>query len=565
MHGERVTAPATTAPSRAALLTVDDDPGVSRAVARDLRRHYGETHRIVRAESGEQALDALREMKLRGEQVAVLLADFRMPRMSGIEFLEQAMDLYPAAKRVLLTAYADTDAAIDAINVVDLDYYLLKPWDPPEEKLYPVVDSLLEVWNSADHRPVPETKVVGHRWSARSTAVREFLARNQVPYRWFGVDQPEGQALLAAAGADDHTLPVVITTDGDPLVAPSDGELAGRVGLTTTPSKDFYDLIVIGGGPAGLGAAVYGASEGLRTVLVERTATGGQAGQSSRIENYLGFPDGVSGAQLTDRARRQAAKFGAEVLTTRNVVSLDVCGSARRVSFEDGTSIDAHTVILATGVTYRQLAAPGLANLTGRGVYYGSALTEVSACLGQDVYIVGGANSAGQAAVFLSRHAKSVTILVRGPSLEASMSYYLIKQIEDVPNISVRTCTEVIEAIGEDHLENLRLRNTATGDTETVEAQLLFLFIGAAPLTDWLDGVVVRDSRGFVIAGPDLSVGGERPGGWELDRMPYHLETSIPGVFVAGDARAESAKRVASAVGEGALAVMLVHRYLEKR
>src|SRR6476659_6629285 len=565
MHGERVTAPATTAPPRAALLTVDDDPGVSRAVARDLRRHYGETHRIVRAESGEQALDALREMKLRGEQVAVLLADFRMPRMSGIEFLEHAMDLYPAAKRVLLTAYADTDAAIDAINVVDLDYYLLKPWDPPEEKLYPVVDSLLEVWNSADHRPVPETKIVGHRWSARSAEVREFLARNQVPYRWFGVDQPEGQALLAAAGADDHTLPVVITTDGDPLVAPSDGELAGRVGLTTTPSKDFYDLIVIGGGPAGLGAAVYGASEGLRTVLLERTATGGQAGQSSRIENYLGFPDGVSGAQLTERARRQAVRFGAEVLTTRDVIALDVCGSARRVRFADGSSIDAHTVILATGVSYRQLEAPGLADLTGRGVYYGSALTEVSACLGQDVYIVGGANSAGQAAVFLSRHAKSVTILVRGPSLEASMSYYLIKQIEDVPNISVRTCTEVIEAIGEDHLENLRLRNTATGDTETVEAQLLFLFIGAAPLTDWLDGVVVRDSRGFVIAGPDLSVGGERPRGWELDRMPYHLETSIPGVFVAGDARAESAKRVASAVGEGALAVMLVHRYLEKR
>jgi thioredoxin reductase (NADPH) len=310
---------------------------------------------------------------------------------------------------------------------------------------------------------------------------------------------------------------------------------------------------------------VYGASEGLRTVLVERTATGGQAGQSSRIENYLGFPDGVSGAQLTDRARRQAAKFGAEVLTTRNVVSLDVCGSARRVSFADGSSIDAHTIILATGVTYRQLAAPGLAELTGRGVYYGSALTEASACLGQDIYVVGGANSAGQAAVYLSRHAKSVTILVRGPSLEASMSYYLIKQIEDIPNISVRTCTEVIEAIGEDHLESLTLRNTATGGTETVDAQLLFLFIGAAPLTDWLDGVVVRDSRGFVVAGPDLSVGGERPRGWDLDRMPYHLETSIPGVFVAGDARAESAKRVASAVGEGALAVMLVHRYLEKR
>jgi thioredoxin reductase (NADPH) len=550
---------------RTAILTVDDDPGVSRAVARDLRRRYGERYRIVRAESGADALEALRQMKLRGDLVAVILADYRMPSMNGIEFLERAMDIYPGARRVLLTAYADTGAAIDAINVVDLDHYLLKPWDPPEEKLYPVIDALLDAWLISDHRPVPEIKVIGHRWSARCSEVREFLARNQVPYRWYNSDEPEAQRLLEAAQSDGLSLPVVITPDGDPLIEPSDAELASRVGLATTPSKDFYDLIVIGGGPAGLGAAVYGASEGLRTVLVERTATGGQAGQSSRIENYLGFPDGVSGAQLTDRARRQAAKFGAEVLTTRNVVSLDVCGSARRVSFEDGTSIDGHTVILATGVTYRQLAAPGLADLTGRGVYYGSALTEASACLGQDIYVVGGANSAGQAAVYLGRHAKSVTILVRGPSLEASMSYYLIKQIEDIPNISVRTCTEVIEAIGEDHLESLRLRNTATGGTETVDAQLLFLFIGAAPLTDWLDGVVVRDSRGFVVSGPDLSVGGERPRGWDLDRMPYHLETSIPGVFVAGDARAESAKRVASAVGEGALAVMLVHRYLEKR
>ena len=550
---------------RTAILTVDDDPGVSRAVARDLRRRYGERNRIVRAESGPSALEALRQMKLRGDLVAVILADYRMPEMNGIEFLERAMDIYPGARRVLLTAYADTGAAIDAINVVDLDHYLLKPWDPPEEKLYPVVDALLDAWLESDHRPVPETKVIGHRWSARSSEVREFLARNQVPYRWYNCDEPEGQRLLEAAQADGMSLPVVITPDGDPLIEPSDAELASRVGLATTPSKDFYDLIVIGGGPAGLGAAVYGASEGLRTVLVERTATGGQAGQSSRIENYLGFPDGVSGAQLTDRARRQAAKFGAEVLTTRNVISLDVCGSARRVRFADGTSIDAHTVILATGVTYRQLAAPGLADLTGRGVYYGSALTEASACLGQDVYIVGGANSAGQAAVFLARHAKSVTILVRGPSLERSMSYYLIKQIEGIPNISVRTCTEVTEAHGDDHLESLTLRNTSSGETETVEAQLLFLFIGAAPLTDWLEGVVVRDSAGFVVAGPDLSVGAERPRGWELDRMPYHLETSIPGVFVAGDARSESAKRVASAVGEGALAVMLVHRYLEKR
>jgi thioredoxin reductase (NADPH) len=549
---------------RTAILTVDDDPAVSRAVARDLRRQYGEQYRIVRAESSTDGLDALRQMKLRGDLVAVILADYRMPGQNGIEFLEQAMDIYPGARRVLLTAYADTGAAIDAINVVDLDHYLLKPWDPPEEKLYPVVDALLDAWLESDHRPVPETKVVGHRWSARSSAVREFLARNLVPYRWYAADDPEGQRLLEAAGADGLALPVVITPDGHPLIEPTDAELAEHVGLATSPSKDFYDLIVIGGGPAGLGAAVYGASEGLRTVLVERTSTGGQAGQSSRIENYLGFPDGVSGAQLTDRARRQATKFGAEVLTARDVVGLEACGSARRVTFADGTFIDAHTVILATGVSYRRLDVPGLSELTGRGVYYGSALTEASACAGQDVYVVGGANSAGQAALYLSRYARSVTLLVRGPSLERSMSHYLIERITDHPSISVRTCTEIIGAAGQDHLERLTLRDTARGSTETVDAQWLYLFIGAEPLTDWLDGVAVRDPKGFLVAGPDLSPYGERPLGWTLDRMPYHLETSVPGVFVAGDARAESAKRVASAVGEGAMAVMLVHRYLEK-
>jgi thioredoxin reductase (NADPH) len=559
-----VTTPASTA--RTVILTVDDDPGVSRAVARDLRRRYGEQHRIVRAESGDAALDALREMRLRGDEVAVIVADYRMPGMNGIEFLERAMDLYPAARRVLLTAYADTGAAIDAINVVDLDHYLLKPWDPPEEKLYPVLDELLGKWHQEERRAVHVTKLVGHRWSARSSEVREFLARNQVAYRWYESEGPDGQRLLAAAQADGLRLPVVITPDGEALVEPTDAELATRVGLATTPSKDFYDLIVIGGGPAGLGAAVYGASEGLRTVLVERTATGGQAGQSSRIENYLGFPDGVSGAQLTERARRQATRFGAELLTTRDVVGLDVNGSARTVRFSDGGTIDAHTVILATGVSYRQLDAPGLEEMTGRGVYYGSALTEAAACTAQDVYIVGGANSAGQAAVFLARHAKSVTILCRGSSLERSMSYYLIEQIREIGNISVRTCTEVIAAEGSDHLERLKLRDTSTGETETVGAGWLFLFIGAAPLTDWLDGVVDRDKRGFVVAGPDLSasIDGDRPPGWDLDRAPYHLETSVPGVFVAGDARAESAKRVASAVGEGAMAVMLVHRYLEK-
>jgi thioredoxin reductase (NADPH) len=552
--------------ARTAIVTVDDDAGVSRAVARDLRRRYGEQHRIVRAESGDAALDALREMRLRGDEVAVIVADYRMPGMNGIEFLERAMDLYPAARRVLLTAYADTGAAIDAINVVDLDHYLLKPWDPPEEKLYPVLDELLSKWREEERRPVHVTKVVGHRWSARSSEVREFLARNQIAYRWFESEAPDGQRLMQAAGADGLRLPVVITSDGDALVEPTDAELASCVGLATTPAKDFYDLIVIGGGPAGLGAAVYGASEGLRTVLVERTATGGQAGQSSRIENYLGFPDGVSGSQLTERARRQATRFGAELLTTRDVVGLDVNGSARTVRFADGGTIGAHTVILATGVTYRQLGAPGLDDMTGRGVYYGSTLTEAAACTGQDIYIVGGANSAGQAAVYLAKHAKSVTILVRGASLERSMSYYLIQQLREIGNISVRTCTEVIAAEGSDHLERLTLRDTSTGATEIVDAQWLFLFIGAAPLTDWLDGVVDRDERGFVVAGPDLSasIDGDRPPGWELDRAPYHLETSVPGVFVAGDARAESAKRVASAVGEGAMAVMLVHRYLEK-
>jgi thioredoxin reductase (NADPH) len=393
--------------------------------------------------------------------------------------------------------------------------------------------------------------------------VREFLARNQVPYRWYSSDTPEGTRLLDAAGVDARTLPLIVTPDGDPLIAPTDAELAERVGLSTQPSAEFYDLIVVGGGPAGLGAAVYGASEGLRTVLVEAIATGGQAGQSSRIENYLGFPDGVSGAQLTERARRQAVKFGAELITTRDVVALEAKGAARTVRFADGAWIDGHTVILATGVSYRQLGATGLDRLTGRGVYYGSALTEAANCAAQDVYIVGGANSAGQAAVYLARGARSVTILVRGKSLQESMSYYLIQQIADIKNITVRTCTEVIEAHGDDHLERLTLRDSTTGEIEHVEAGWLFVFIGALPRTDWLEDMVIRDRRGFVIAGPDLTVDGQPVPGWDLERQPFHLETSVPGVFVAGDARAESAKRVASAVGEGAMAVMLVHRYLE--
>jgi thioredoxin reductase (NADPH) len=546
------------------LLTVDDDPGVSRAVARDLRRRYGEGHRVVRASSGKEALDALKELKLRGEQVAAMLADYRMPEMNGIEFLEQAMDLFPRARRALLTAYADTDAAIQAINLVDVDHYLLKPWDPPEEKLYPVVDALIEMWRSSGASAVEEIKIVGHRWSAPTYAARDFLARNAVPYRYYTIDEPEGRRLLDAAAADPSEIPVVITADGQALLAPTDAEIAAAVGLTVDPATDFYDLIVVGGGPAGLGSAVYGASEGLRTVLVERQAAGGQAGQSSRIENYLGFPDGVSGSQLTDRARRQAVKFGAEMLTARDVVALEVQGSARVVRFGDGSSIAAHAVILATGVAYRNLVAPGCNELTGRGVYYGSANTEAPECAGTDVYIVGGANSAGQAAVFFSRHARSVTLVVRGESLQASMSHYLIQQLEAIDNIHVRTCTTVGEACGDEHLERIRLDHV-DGTSETVDTGHLFIFIGAQPQTDWLDEVVQRDERGFVWTGPDLLVDGQRPAGWPMDRDPFYLESSVPGVFVAGDVRAQSVKRVASAVGEGAMAVTLVHRYLEEQ
>jgi thioredoxin reductase (NADPH) len=557
------------APRKPAILTVDDDPAVSRAVARDLRRHYGERYRIVRAESGQDALETLNELKLRGDTVAVFVADYRMPQMSGIEFLEEAMDIYPLARRVLLTAYADTHAAIDAINVVDLDHYLLKPWDPPEEKLYPVIDGLLEAWHATGDRAIPHTKVIGHRWNERSWEVRQFLARNQHSFRSFMADEPKGKQLLDAAGLDGYQLPVVITEQGETLVEPTDAELAAMLGLSTSPSLEMYELAVIGGGPAGLAAAVYGASEGLKTVLIEETTTGGQAGRSSRIENYLGFPTGISGAELTTSARRQAERFGAEVITTRKAVRLHAgdSGMARTIEFEDGSTIGAQAVILATGVSYRQLRdVPGCwddpdenaCSYIGRGVYYGASVSDASECKGEDVYIVGGANSAGQAAMFMSKSAKSVTLLVRGPSLEASMSYYLIQQIEKNDNISVRTCTEVVDTLGEDdHLTGLVLFNKQSGAKETVECDRLCCFIGAEPRTDWLD-VVAKDDHGFILSGPDL----KDVSGWNLDRPPHHLETSVPGVFVAGDVRAESAKRVAAAVGEGSMAVMLVHRYL---
>jgi thioredoxin reductase (NADPH) len=556
------------APRKPVILTVDDDPAVSRAVARDLRRHYGERYRIVRAEAGPDALETLNELKLRGDTVAVFVADYRMPQMSGIEFLEEAMDIYPLARRVLLTAYADTHAAIDAINVVDLDHYLLKPWDPPEEKLYPVIDGLLEAWHATGDRAIPHTKVIGHRWNERSWEVRQFLARNQHSFRSFMADEAKGKQLLDAAGLDGYQLPVVITEQGATLVEPTDTELASMLGLSTSPSMEMYELAVIGGGPAGLAAAVYGASEGLKTVLIEETTTGGQAGRSSRIENYLGFPTGVSGAELTTSARRQAERFGAEVITTRKAVRLRAgdSGTARTIEFEDGSSVSAQAVILATGVEYRQLQVTGCwddpdnpaSNYVGRGVFYGASVSDASECKGEDVYIVGGANSAGQAAMFMSRTAKSVTLLVRGPSLETSMSYYLIQQIEKNDNITVRTCTEVVDTLGEeDHITGLVLFNKQSGEKETVECDRLCCFIGAEPRTEWLD-VLAKDDHGFILSGPDL----RDVSGWTLERPPHHLETSVPGVFVAGDVRAESAKRVAAAVGEGSMAVMLVHRYL---
>jgi thioredoxin reductase (NADPH) len=547
------------------LLTVDDDPDVSRSLARDLRQHYGEDYRIRRAESGDAALEALKELKLRDERVGLLLADQRMPEMTGVEFLEQARQFYPKARRVLLTAYADTEAAIAAINRADVDYYLLKPWDPPQEKLYPVLDDLLEDWKALDRLKSDDSmRVVGHRWSAPSHELKDFLTRNQLPFRWLELERDaEAARLLAANDGDADHLPLVITRSGQVLQAPSTTEVADALGLSSSPSLPFYDLIVIGGGPAGLGAAVYGASEGLSTVLVEREAIGGQAGQSSRIENYLGFPSGIRGGDLAWRATTQARRFGAEMLLAADVASLNVCGSARVVRLANGLELSAHSVLLTTGVAYRRLDAPGVDEFAGRGVYYGAATTEAQSCRDEDVYIVGGANSAGQAAVFFANTARSVTLIVRSPSLERSMSQYLIQQIAQLPNVQVRTCAKVVGASGSDHLERLRIADLVTGDEQEIEASWLFVFIGAAPCTDWLGKEVLRDENGFVLTGPDLVVDGQLPADWPFERQPYYLETSVPGVFAAGDVRGESVKRVASAVGEGAMAVTLVHRYLE--
>jgi thioredoxin reductase (NADPH) len=543
---------------RPAIVAVDDEPAVLAAVARDLRRGFGERYRILRAGSGSQALEILREVLRRGDQVALLIADQRMPGMAGTDYLVEARKLVPDAKRVLLTAYADTEAAIVAINDVALDYYLLKPWDPPEEQLFPVLEDLLTTWESGAALESGGVRIIGHRFSKDSHDLRDFLARNRVPARWLDVERDsDARALLDVAGIAPDRLPVALLEDGTVLERPTVFELAERLGVSGTPAQDHYDLVIVGGGPAGLAGAVYGASEGLRTVLVEREAPGGQAGQSSRIENYLGFPMGLSGSDLARRATDQARRLGAELLTIQDAVGLRAAGSGRIVELSDGGTLSSNCVLIASGVSYRQLDTPGFPELTGAGIYYGAALTEARSCADQEVVIIGGANSAGQAAVYFSGYARHVTILVRGPSLERSMSHYLIAQIAALPNVDVRTRSVAVSASGHDgHLRSLRIRDAA-GDESALDANACFVFIGAIPRTDWLDGVLARDDRGFILAGPDV-----HDAGWPLARDPRLLETSIPGVFVAGDVRARSIKRVASAVGEGSMAVSLIHEYL---
>jgi thioredoxin reductase (NADPH) len=543
---------------RAVILAVDDEPAVLAAVARDLRRGFGERYRVMRAGSGAEGLEMLQELLRRGEQVALLVADQRMPGMSGTDYLVAARAIVPGAKRVLLTAYADTEAAIAAINEVALDYYLLKPWDPPEEQLFPVVEDLLATWEAGAALEAGGVRVLGHRFSKESHDLRDFLARNRVPGRWLDVERDgEARELLAVAGVEPSRLPVALLEDGTVLERPSILELAERLGISAAPASDHYDLVIVGGGPAGLAAAVYGASEGLRTVMVEREAPGGQAGQSSRIENYLGFPAGLSGSDLARRATDQARRLGAELLTVQDAVALRSEGAGRIVELSGGGALSANCVLVASGVSYRQLDAPGFAEYTGAGIYYGAAMTEARACADQHAVVIGGANSAGQAAVYFSAYARRVSMLVRADSLAKSMSHYLIEQIGALENVNVRTRTEAIAAEGADgRLRSLRIRDGAGSETlEEVDA--CFVFVGAAPHTDWLAGVVARDERGFILAGPDV-----RDHGWPLRRDPYVLESSVPGVFVAGDVRARSIKRVASAVGEGSMAVSLIHEYL---
>jgi thioredoxin reductase (NADPH) len=604
------------------LFTIDDDPDVLRALERDLRQQYSDRFRVMRASSGASALGALHQLRERRNAVALMLVDQRMPQMSGVELLEQARPLFPDAKRVLLTAYADTDAAIRAINTAHVDYYLLKPWDPPAERLYPPLDDLLGDWLASYRAPFEGVRVVGHRWSPRSFEVRDFLARHHVPYQWLDVEtEPEARRLAAlaakesgggdgdgkgagpsagdgggaaagetlgpaapaiadtaAAGGAAATasvpadgavawtpagrLPVVFFADNSFLIEPSRAQLAERIGLRTRAESRFYDLVIVGGGPAGLAAAVYGASEGLRTLMVERDAPGGQAGTSSRIENYLGFPAGLSGAELARRAVAQAQRFGVEILNPQEATGLRREDPYRIISLSDGSEVSCHALVVATGVSYRKLAVPGIDRLTDAGVYYGAAMTEAISCKGEEVYLVGGANSAGQAAMYFSRYARRVVILVRGDSLSKGMSHYLVDQILQTPNIEVRPHASVVGVHGGETLEAIDVADSQAGTVETLPGRSLFIFIGAEPRTAWLDGVVERDAHGFLLAGGDLVRDGKLPAGWNVDRQPFLLETSVPGVFVAGDVRRGSVKRVASGVGEGSIAVSFIHQHL---
>ncbi|MBX9603510.1 MAG: FAD-dependent oxidoreductase [Bryobacteraceae bacterium] len=551
--------------AKPAILAVDDDVDVLKSVERDLRTRYAKEYRVLRADSGEQALETLKQLKLRGDSVALFLVDQRMPGMSGVDFLAGAMKLEPEARRVLLTAYSDTDAAIRAINQVRLDHYLMKPWDPPEQHLYPVLDDLLNDWQASHRPPFEGLRVIGFRWEPRAHELKDFLGRNQIPFQWLEAEarerDPETRRLLESLPAGT-TLPAVVFPDGQALSNPAPQEVAKKAGLKTTAETSFYDFAIVGAGPAGLAAAVYGASEGLETLLVDREGPGGQAGQSSRIENYLGFPSGLSGADLARRAVAQASRFGAEILAPQEAVKLRTDGPYRILTLRDGAEITSHAVLIATGLTWRRLNVPGVDRLTGAGVYYGAAMTEALSCSDQDVYVVGGANSAGQSAVFFARYARKVVILCRSESIREGMSQYLVEQIEQIPNIEVWNRAGVEEAMGETHLEKLRIRH-GDGSGCEVAASALFVFIGAVPCTEWLRGVLPLDNHGFVLAGPDLPRdGGARPKGWPLDREPYLLETGLPGVFVAGDTRFGSIKRVASSVGEGSICVQMVHQYL---
>lgn len=548
------------------ILTVDDDPDVLHAIERDLKRRYDERYRVLRAESGLAALDLLRRLQQRNEAVALLLVDHRMPQMNGVETLQEAIKIYPNAKRALLTAYADTDAAIKAINEVRLHHYLLKPWDPPEQQLFPVLDDLLDDWRGDFHPPFEGIRLLGTRWSSQAYELRSFLARHQVPYQWLDADaagrDADVERLMKSLAVEDLKLPLVLFPDGNCVGQPETQVLAERLGLRTRAGLEFYDLAIVGGGPAGLAAAVYGASEGLRTVMVEREAPGGQAGLSSRIENYLGFPSGLTGADLTRRAVAQARRFGVEIVSPQEATALRADGPYRYLRLNDGTELSCHAMLLATGVQWRKLDVPGIDRLQGAGVYYGGTATEAITCRDEDVYVVGGANSAGQAAMFFSQYARRVVMLVRGDSLGATMSQYLIDQIGTAPNIHVEYRTRIAEVHGENRLEAISLMCDVSGEASRVPANALFIFIGAEPRTAWLDGVVERNERGFILTGPDLLRSGKRPKGWTLERDPGLLETNVPGVFAVGDVRYGSVKRVASGVGEGSVAVQFVHQYL---